>query len=272
LSRHKKHGHCKICGSYGQLSFEHIPPKAAFNNERFYYQTELNKLIEREFKEPEEYFEFPSKGKYSRKMQGGMGAYTLCQKCNNLTGKWYAANYVDYAHQVMSILLKSNGKTSLFYPTFFFPLRVIKQVVTMFFSIKHYGFNKNHPDVVKFILNKESRELPKNIRVFTYFNLVGQPRRIADMVLGNISSHRITKIDELTFPPFGYVMTIDSESPDDRLTDITYYSDYRYNDFIDFYQRFNTLPTYLPYIPADYRTKDEIIDGIRKSKKTDANN
>ena len=25
-------GFCRLCGNYGKLTFEHIPPKAAFNN------------------------------------------------------------------------------------------------------------------------------------------------------------------------------------------------------------------------------------------------
>ena len=27
----KKYGHCALCGKCGELTFEHIPPKSAFN-------------------------------------------------------------------------------------------------------------------------------------------------------------------------------------------------------------------------------------------------
>lgn len=32
MARKKVEGTCLICGTYGKLSFEHVPPKSAFNN------------------------------------------------------------------------------------------------------------------------------------------------------------------------------------------------------------------------------------------------
>jgi hypothetical protein len=65
-------------------------------------------------------------------------------------------------------------------------------------------------------------------------------------------------LSEITFPPFGYVMTLGSEAPDDRLFDITYFSRYAYNEFHILEMRPVVLDT-PTYVPADYRTPEEVV-------------
>ncbi|MEQ8476053.1 hypothetical protein [Fulvivirga sp.] len=139
----------------------------------------------------------------------------------------------------------------------------------MFFSLKYEGFNKEYPELVKFILNKDARYLPDHIKVYCYFNLEGALRNNSNSIIGDFSSGKmkVMNIGELTFPPLGFVLSIDSEKPDKRLTDISHFANYRYNDWTDFYQKLTVLPTHLPYLPGDYRTKEEIIEAISKSKK-----
>lgn len=265
--RKREFGKCKICGHEGQLSFEHVPPEKAFNNQRYFYQLELNKLIELE----DEYFDLTNdeiyKKGYSKKRQGGIGFYSLCEKCNNDTGSWYGSDFVKWAWQGMSILQKAKGRPSLFYPTFFFPLRTIKQIVTMFFSVNPDVFRIAESELVKFVKDKETRFLSKKYRVFCYYNIEGRNRYISYSVLADFNTNNISRLSEITFPPFGFVLTIDSGPPDRRLTEITHFANYRYNDWTDHYQRFTTLPTFLPNLPGDYRTKSEIKKGIDEAKK-----
>ncbi len=265
--RKKLFGKCKICGYYGQLSYEHVPPEKAFNNQRYFYQLEFDKLIEFE----DNFFDLTisqiyEKG-YSKKKQGGIGFYSLCERCNNETGSWYGHAFVSWAWQAMSILQKTKGQPSLYYPTFFYPLRTIKQIVTMFFSVNPDSFREVEPELVKFVKNKETRFLSKKYRLFCYYNIQGNKRYIGYSVLAQIDINSISKLSEITFPPFGFVLTIDSKPPDKRLTEITHFADYKYDEWTDHYQRFATLPTYLPDIPGDYRTKEEIKKGIEESKK-----
>ncbi len=69
-------GTCHICGVEGRLSFEHVPPKSAFNDQRVLtigYDTAINLGP----------YHRPS----GRILQRGAGAYTLCAPCNNQTGR-----------------------------------------------------------------------------------------------------------------------------------------------------------------------------------------
>lgn len=261
MSRKKQvFGNCKICGTYGQLTYEHVPPESAFNKGRFFYTAEMEKIM----KLGDEDYDILTLNnkKYAKKMQGGIGFHTLCMKCNNTTGSWYGSAFAEWVYQCMSIILKANKKSTLYYPTFIYPLRIIKQVISMFFSVKHDYFREDYEYLVRFVLNKEEKYLPPQVKVFAYYNIEGSNRYIGDVVVGNINGGSSTLVSEISFPPLGFVMTLDGTNPDKRLTDISNFSEYGYNQWIDHFQQFATLPTHLPFFPTDYRSKEEIKEGM----------
>jgi hypothetical protein len=103
-------GFCCICGVHGKLSFEHIPPEAAFNDRRV-FEADINSLLNGKWS-PEERIE---EGKYK---QRGAGRYSLCGKCNSDTGSWYGSAYVGVARQTMVRLHASKrARCSLPIPT-----------------------------------------------------------------------------------------------------------------------------------------------------------
>ena len=118
--RAKIFGTCKLCGDPEQLTYEHVPPKAAFNNSKNFYQATLDELIKIESVDLDlaKFSKFPLHS--FTKKQGGIGYFSLCGKCNNDTGSWYGKDFVIWAEQAMYILLKTNGRPTLHYPTYFF--------------------------------------------------------------------------------------------------------------------------------------------------------
>jgi hypothetical protein len=116
-------GLCHICGKYGKLSFEHSPPEAAFNHRPLVYAA-IKKLI------GTSNLDNPK----GRTQQRGAGAYTLCERCNNLTGHWYGGAFVEMAYQGMQILQRAGKAPTLYYPFHIFPLRIIKHVICMFMN------------------------------------------------------------------------------------------------------------------------------------------
>ncbi len=266
MSRKKVFGKCRICGKDGKLSYEHVPPEKAFNNNRYFYEYSMDKLIKNEQLFFEESLNSEKLKGLARKKQGGIGFNTLCVKCNNHTGSWYGSDFVSWTHQSMSIILKANGKPSLNYPTFFYPLRIIKQIITMFFSVNPEGFNELEPELAQFILNKEKRFLNPKYKLYCYYNLIGERRYIGNSIVGEIGNTSIWNISEISFPPFGFVMIIDSEKPDERLTDISHFTKLPYSKWIEFYQKYNVLPTHLSYSPADYRSYEEITRSFEMSE------
>jgi hypothetical protein len=73
-----KIGQCCICGANGvRLSFEHIPPRAAFNDQRI-FETNIQDMMKGQWEGQSR----PVQGQW---VQGGAGKHTLCEKCNNDT-------------------------------------------------------------------------------------------------------------------------------------------------------------------------------------------
>jgi hypothetical protein len=51
-----------------------------------------------------------------------------------------------------------------------FPLRVLKQIIVMFFSACGPSLRKAHPDLVGFVLNRSQRYFPQNVQIWAYLH------------------------------------------------------------------------------------------------------
>ncbi len=143
-----------------------------------------------------------------------------------------------------------------------YPLRILKQIITMFFSANSPRLRIEEPELESFVLGKTIKTLSRRYRFFAYYNVEGWHKRVGISLLTKldpqfISSPSFTFVSEINFPPFGYVMTIDSDYSDQRLYEITYFSRYEYDEFANLYIKLSTLPTYT-YLPLDYRSQKEV--------------
>jgi hypothetical protein len=148
--------HIFICGEHKKLSFEHVPPQAAFNDQRILHSAFEKVLASENLDE--------LRGKYQQK---GAGAHTLCEKCNSDTGRWYGAAYAAWAHQAMRFVIGTRGRPSLIYPFNLYPLRVLKQVVCMFFSVNDPQFQTHQPDLVRFVRIPTKPAMHSNLKPAT---------------------------------------------------------------------------------------------------------
>jgi hypothetical protein len=184
----------------------------------------------------------------------------------------------------MDLLAYAQGCPSLYY-TFhvaqealkvIYPLRVIKQVICMFFSTNSDRFRYNYPDLVKFVLNKQERHLDPRIRIFAFYSASSRGRYIGGAIEEKINPDEINPdvldsllskvtndfdvgrvLREVAFPPIGYRMTFDSEPPDSRLVDISDFAEYSYRDRKSIELGLPVLPVYT-YLPGDYRDRDQV--------------
>jgi len=239
-------GICHICGNVRPLSYEHVPPRKAFN-EKPVIRVNLQEALELG----------PEAQLKGRIQQRGIGDYTICEKCNNDTGSWYAADYIDWCYQGLEILIKAGRSPTLIYLYKILPLRIIKQIITMFFSINGPDFGDHFPELRRFVLDRERRYLSPKFRVYIYFNIEGRFRSAGISSYLRIDGHEITVLSEFNYPPYGYLMTIDSRCPDPRLFEITHFAKYGYNEFAVMDLKLQALPTHLSY-PGDFRTIKEI--------------
>lgn len=196
-----------------------------------------------------------------RQSQRGMGGYTLCVSCNSNTGHWYGGTFVEFCKRALEVLYRADGCPTLNYEYRTYPLRILKQIITMFFSANNSGFDRLYPELVKFILDKKARHLPRRYRVFIYYNSEGLPKHTGiqrvsavnpessslEEIMDSINSPGIVAT-EIVYPPLGYVMTIDSQSLDNSLYDISDFGRYRYDDFRSVYLNLPVLPNHTMYV------------------------
>jgi hypothetical protein len=249
---------CHICGRMAELSFEHVPPRKAFNNTGVL-------IADMDFEQPLTIKGVPQG---ARTFQLGMGSYSLCPKCNNDTGAWYGERFIQFCKKGMLILKKTNYRPSLYYFWEIYPLAVIKQILSMFLTINSLAFRDKYSDLVSFILNKQAKHLHPRYRIYIYFNHGGMHRATPisaklDLKTSTMQPLRISLMTEISYPPFGYLMTIDSEQPDPDVVDITYFSTYDYNQLKTLSMDYPVYPTYTLF-PGDYRSIDKITKDYRE--------
>lgn len=255
-----KVGECCICGVVGKLTFEHVPPEAAFNDRKVFH-AKIEELLGGKWT-PGEPIE---RGKQS---QRGAGRYSLCAKCNNDTGSWYGTPYVDFARQAMVLLDRSGGKMSLAYPYGIFPLRVLKQICVMFFSACGPSLRKTHPDLVKFVLDRERRLLPRGISVWAYLHdpsesTSSRQSGVTGMMSLGGSSHLFS---EIAFPPFGLIMSFSEEPVHKDLCNIGHFGETTINTWDIYYLKLPVFPV-VSFFPGDFRTVDELKATVGENRK-----
>jgi hypothetical protein len=115
-------------------------------------------------------------------------------------------------------------------------------------------------------LDKEARNLPPDWRLYIYYNRGSKLRYSGLSAMGNLNTGSVSILSEISYPPFGYVLTVTpGEPPDQRLAEITFFSAFRYADCTTLQVMLPTLETHLFY-PGDYRSKQEILDCAAQSK------
>lgn len=193
--------------------------------------------------------------------QGGLGYYSLCGKCNSFLGTTYVTDYQKYSNSFIEFAKKEQMNAFELTMHDFNALNVMKQIISMFFSINDDNFSEHNRDLAEFILDPSSNNLPKRFRLFNYLNTEGQLRNLPIMVLGSLTSQGTVMGSELAFPPLGHVLTIDFRGALPYHQEITPFSECKPGTTIDYDFKIYRLPTYLPFL-LDYREKETIHKNI----------
>jgi hypothetical protein len=252
-------GTCHLCGSYGRLTFEHVPPSAAYNDARVFEADVEHILAAQERIRPAD-----APGKFK---QRGAGAYTLCADCNNDTGSWYGPEYVQFAKRLMGVALNVPTYRRANFWLEARPLPIMKQIATMFCSACPPEFGKAHPDLVRFLLNRDARGWPPDLSLYLALFDVRNSEAVRQSGISALSDFEIGKMDvvsEISFPPFNVVMSMKGRPSEDRLFDITWFSNYTYNEKALVAFELYSLPVNSP-LPMDYRTSEAIDAEVARS-------
>lgn len=220
----KTNGTCCICGQETKLTFEHIPPRAAFNRFNVKLYNFWNYILNNNTR----YTQF----------QKGAGGHTLCSSCNSLTGKWYGAAYAEFADQGMKYF-KNNSQGLISVAYTIYPLRVFKQIVSCFASVNGPLWCQQNPSIKDFLLNPHEQKFPAEIDIRMYMQIKGRSK------LGGISGQMNPFTgerfvgSEWAYSPFSYICVCDKNYLDYRVLNELYpvkrFSQHRYDDRLTLY-------------------------------------
>lgn len=258
----KIYGKCALCREECELSFEHIPPKAAFNSSPIKPVTGTGML-------EEDRMPWDTSGLPFKNQQKGMGKYSLCEKCNNDTGSWYGDEYIKITRIIHAIISQSaeiNECACVIKNVY--PLRFIKQVLSMFCSINNYD-DQRIEVLRKFVLDKESVGIDKTkYRVCMYMtnsNLMKYAPLSVIVKFGS-NEHEYNVLSEITAYPLGFILYFDPpESFQHDGLDITHFADCSYNQIANI-QMPICMYEVNDFFPTHYRSKEEIRQCIKKNK------
>lgn len=197
--RRPPNGKCFLCGRDGKLSFEHVPPASAFNDTAVVDVDAVKALDDPFFKQGPTH-------------QRGIGHYRLCKACNSNTGAWYGSALVSFCFQAVEYLRPSQALPVLALPYYLYPLRVLKQIVTMFFVVNEPGFRDKAPELASFVLNKTTTGLPRPFRVFVYATVSNTARQVGWAIRARREEACLT-FTEIALRPLGYVMPLGVRPP-----------------------------------------------------------
>lgn len=242
----------------GPLTFEHVPPRKAYND----YPAILYTLEE---------WEHGQAGTY---LEGGRGGHYLCQRCNNQSGGDYGGAFVDWVRQGMERIDQIPGRHALIYHGVVYPLRVLKQITVIFFDTALPSGHRKHRELARFVINRESKQLPSGYRFFVFWYGGGELRQSGIVGALSIEAQETSVLADFVHPPFGYVLSFSGPIFDRRPEEITDFARFEYNEAIHFHRRFPILETHW-IMPGDYRTREQIdrdrtINGLEAAGITDA--
>lgn len=264
----KHPGKCKLCGEFKELTFEHVPPRKAFNSHAvmvFPFEEVMKTFTGEDGRMPWEL-----SGLQGKIQQKGSGDYYLCRQCNNDTGSWYIEEYNNLAaglHYCINVENFAVGNKYSVTIKNIYPLRVFKAMLTMLCDI---NFNcMGDPDLREFLLSKGNNSFDSNKYSLCLYLVSPQMSRINGITCSaNIHNNTHILSTEINSYPIGFVLYIDSEDSASKFgVNVTSWAQYGYDEQCDI-----TLID-VPFIeinsqtPLDYRTKEELISCIEENKK-----
>ena len=141
---------CRLCGECKQLTYEHVPPKSAYNREplKSYSLSDYWAL---------------SSGKPATYVneQRGAGYYATCASCNSNSGTWYVGEFARWVEAGAEVVVRelSTLRANAERPSDddivarmklrgTYPGRFAKQVVAMLLAINAPSLGDAHPGLL----------------------------------------------------------------------------------------------------------------------------
>jgi len=200
-------GICSLCLEWRPLSFEHVPPRRAFNSRPAVAHTIYGLRVGSTH----------AKSPPLLKGAAGLGRHALCEQCNGRTGALYGDAFAEWTVQCLRYAERLRDTSTVLLPFTVRPLNVVKQIATMIIAVSGSTVSSPSMDAVRhFVLSPQSMHLPPDVSFKVYFNPSDPARTAKPLLTQNRLSESCAILDvrtgtsvfvlaEVSFPPMGYV-------------------------------------------------------------------
>lgn len=216
---------CNLCGKRPAGSREHLPGVGAANDGpvrvAYFGSTGV---------------EMPRHDRHERVERDGFVVRTLCAACNSRTGGNYGTAYKEFVQQfAKSGIVDAGARRTWVSLRQIQPLRVIKQMTSMFVGAQGDFPREHWLGVCNFVLRRDTKLVDTRLRYFIYRN-VGAVGRVTAFT-SIMSVYRLwppLTFCEISWPPLGIVFATERHPLLDRMKDITAWGSYSFRDRADF--------------------------------------
>lgn len=239
-------GYCRLCGVFGPLTYEHVPPRRCFNRDSVAFHT----------------FETMVKGfRTPAKYRGGYGRQSLCERCNGRTAAMYGEAFAAWTYKAMEYRNVLPARSRLLLTYTIQPLAVLKQICVMVLAMSRVeSLHLPHfVDMRRFVLSPRLSGVTPHFRIYAYYAF-GEARRATDFagILNTIGCRGpVISYTELAFPPLGYCIL--NSGPAERglaaelgLQDLTGFANFDYREVRSVELRMPALEP-VGHMPLAYR-------------------
>jgi hypothetical protein len=131
-------------------------------------------------------------------------------------------------------------------------------MLVMFCSASPPTFAQKHPKLVRFLLNRESREADDQRIFISLYDIVNSSALRQSGLTARIDATGASHLySEISFPPFNLVMSESGGCPDPKLFEVTFFRQFGYRERATVQLTMNNLAVN-SYFPADYRTLEQL--------------
>jgi hypothetical protein len=214
---------CRVCGEVTEMTFEHFPPRSAGNRQR----VEILDITDWLRREDDGTME---KGQI---LQKGSGAYSLCEDCNNRSGRLFVPELARWTRignaalgklDLAAIDAQANPAYVVLEVKDVRPGRFLKQIVTMFLALTSGGVAQKHVELREYAKNPKLVGLPPQYQFYLALNAGPGARYNGGSVTMTLGAGMVFAL-ELSFPPFAYILSIDEGTPAIETGNITSFVD-----------------------------------------------
>jgi hypothetical protein len=246
-------GICHVCLRREKLTYEHVPPRRAYNSFPGVAHALSHPLGN----------DVPI-GVLAR-FRGGMGVRTLCASCNGMTARYYGDAFAEWVRQALVYADRyecvDGRENKILLPFTIEPLAVLKQIATMMLAVsKPSAIDVLYP-LRRFVLMPFEGLMTDRISLRVYLNprrsgwSEPQNRMNGTSVLTNWVKRESTfTIADIAFPPLGYWSAWTDSGRRQlgeflELADITHFGHYRYGKTTTLWLQ---MPVKLPVGPVAF--------------------